>query len=153
MKRSLLIILLGLTAGALAHFGWFLSQQPCRSDDLDCQLKWMKTELKLSDEQFARIKVIHKESSPRLLALAVQVARMREEYDAFEHERTTSGQVDFLEFAHFVEHRRAINRECVTSTQRLVDDTSGVMTVQQREQYLEWLLGPVLLATSHVIIN
>jgi Spy/CpxP family protein refolding chaperone len=152
MKRTLLIVLLGLTVGVLAHFGWFASQQPCRSNGLDCQLDWMKSELKLTDAQFTRIKAIHEESSPRLLALAAQVSRMREEYDAFEHERTTSGQIDFLEFAHFVEQRRAVDRECLTSTQRLVADAARVMTAQQRERYLG-MLGPVLQAGSHLSIN
>ena len=152
MKRTLLIVLLGLTASVLAHVGWFVSQQPCRTNGLDCQLQWMKTELKLTDEQFARIKAIHEQSSPRLLALAAQVARMRTEYDAFEHERTTSGQIDFLEFAHFVEQRRAVNRECLTSTQRLVADAARVMTSQQRERYLG-MLGPVLQTGTHLTID
>lgn len=141
MKRTLLIILCGLVAGGLAHVGWFLAQRPCSADTLDCQLEWMKTELKLSDEQFARIKTIHEQSSPRLLALAAQVVQMRNEYDAFEHQRTTAGQVDFLEFAHFIEQRRAIDRECVTSTRALVAEAAGVMTAQQLERYLG-LLGP-----------
>jgi hypothetical protein len=152
MKRTLLILFLGLSAGLLAHLGWFLSLRPCGSNGLDCQLEWMKTELKLSDEQFVRIKAIHEQSSPRLLALAAQVARMREEYDAFERERTASGQVDFLEFAQFVEKRRAVDRECLTSTQRLVADASHVMTAQQRRQYLG-LLGPVLKAGTPLIVN
>lgn len=152
MKHTLLIILLGIAAGVLSHVGWFISQRPCRSNNLDCQLEWMKTELKLSDEQFARIKTIHEKSSPRLLALAVQVGRMREEYDAFERERTTSGQVDFLEFAHFVEQRRAIDRECLTSTQQLVADATRVMTAQQRERYFG-LLGPVLRGEGRSFLN
>jgi len=152
MKHTLLIILLGVAAGALSHVGWFMSQRPCSANNLDCQLEWMKTELKLSDEQFARIKTIHEKSSPRLLALAAQVVRMREEYDAFERERTTSGQVDFLEFAHFVEQRRAVDRECLTSTQQLVADATRVMTAQQRARYLG-LLGPVLQGTGRSLLN
>jgi len=147
-----LIILLGIAAGVLSHVGWFMSQRPCGANNLDCQLEWMKTELKLSDEQFARIKTIHEKSSPRLLALAAQVVRMRDEYDAFERERTTSGQVDFLEFAHFVEQRRAVDRECLTSTQQLVGDATRVMTAQQRARYLG-LLGPVLQGTGRSLLN
>lgn len=152
MKPSLLVVLLGLGAGALAHTGWYLWQRPCQTDNLDCQLQWMKTELKLSDAQFARIRSIHQKSSPRLLALAIQVARMREEYEDFEHERTTSGQVDFLEFAHFVEQRRAVDRECLTSTRQLVADAANVMTDQQRSRYLA-LLGPVLKSPDHTVLN
>jgi hypothetical protein len=152
MKRILFTVLLGIAAGVLAHVSWFLSQRPCSANNLDCQLDWMKTELKLSDGQFARIKTIHEQSSPRLLALAAQVGRMREEYDAFERERTTSGQVDFLEFAHFVEQRRAINHECLTSTQQLVADASRVMTSQQREQYFG-LLRPAFAAEGRPLLN
>jgi len=152
MKRTALILLLGLAAGALTHVGWFWTQRPCSSDNLDCQLAWMKTELKLTNEQFARIKAIHEQSSPRLLALAAEVARMREEYDAFEHERTTSGQVDFLEFAHFVEQRRAVDRECLFSTRQLVADAANVMTQNQRARYLG-LLGPVLRSDNRSFMN
>ncbi len=152
MKRTALILLLGLTAGGLTHAGWYWIQRPCSSNNLECQLEWMKTELKLTDEQFDRIKAIHEQSSPRLLALAAEVARMREEYDAFEHERTTSGQVDFLEFAHFVEQRRAVDRECLFSTRQLVADAANVMTQNQRARYLG-LLGPVLRSDNRSFMN
>jgi capsule polysaccharide export protein KpsE/RkpR len=152
MKRTVSIVFLGLVAGLVAHAGWYLSQRPCQSDSLDCQLEWMKTELKLSDPQLARIKSIHEKSSPRLLALAAEVARMRDEYDDFEHQRTTAGQIDFLEFAHFVEQRRAVNRECLTSTRQLVADAAKEMNAQQRERYLA-LLGPVLKAGEPTFLN
>ncbi len=152
MKRTALILLLGLAAGAVTHLGWFWAQRPCNGSNLECQLEWMKTELKLSNEQFARIKAIHEQSSPRLLALAAQVARMRLEYDAFENERTTSGQVDFLEFAHFVEQRRAVDRECLVSTRQLVADAANVMTQNQRARYLG-LLGPVLRSDNRSFMN
>ena len=152
MNRTALILLLGLAAGVVTHVGWFWTQRPCSANNLECQLEWMKTELKLTDAQFARIKAIHEESSPRLLALAAQVARMREEYDAFEHERTSSGQVDFLEFAHYVEQRRAVDRECLFSTRQLVADAAQVMTASQRARYLG-LLGPVLRSDNRPFMN
>ncbi len=152
MRHATLIILLGIAAGTFTHLGWYWAQRPCSGNSLECQLEWMKTELRLTDAQFARIKAIHEESSPRLLALAAQVARMREEYDSFEHERTTSGRVDFLEFAHFVEQRRAVDRECLDSTRQLVADAADVMTERQRARYLG-LLGPVLRADQHPFLD
>lgn len=152
MKRAPAIILLGLAVGALAHVGWYVSQRPCQSDNLDCQLEWMKSELNLTNAQFARIKRIHEQSSPRLLALASEVARMREEYDAFERERTTDGRVDFIEFARFVEQRRTVDRECLTSTRRLVADSARVMTDRQRRRYLA-LLEPVLKRENGTAFN
>jgi hypothetical protein len=140
MTRALLVLLLGAVSAAGAHLAWFNLRRPCADDRLDCQLQWIRTELRLTDAQFARIQAIHRESSPRLLALAAQVVRMREEYAAFERERKTVGQIDFLEFARFVEQQRTIDRECLTSTRQLVAATAGVMSPEQRVRYLG-LLG------------
>jgi hypothetical protein len=143
MKHTFLVFGLGLLGAMAAHLGWYRWHEPCHGPELECQLVWMKTELKLTDAQFERIRAIHEASSPRLLALAAQVARMRDEHAAFERERTTAGQVDFVEFARFVAQRRAIDRECLEATNRLVGATSGIMTAQQRERYLG-LVGPAL---------
>lgn len=152
MKRAPIVICLGLAAGVLAHAAWYLGQRPCQSDNLDCQLEWMKHELKLTNEQYTRIKHIHEESSPRLLALAARVAQMREEYEAFERQRTTAGQIDFIEFARFVDQRRTVDRECLTSTRRLVTDSADVMTARQRRHYLA-LLSPVLKSENSSALN
>lgn len=139
MKRLLLVVLAGLTGGLLAHFGWYEWHRPAGVADLDSQLSWMRQTLGLTPEQFTRIKALHEQSSPRLLALAAQVARMRGEFAAFEQERRTTGQIDFLDFARFVEQRRAVDRECAESTRRLVLAASAVMTSRQREAYLAFL--------------
>jgi len=143
MKRMLLILLLGLIAGGGAHVGWLTLRRPEPVDSLAAQLAWMKTNLGLSDAQVARLRVLHEESAPRLLALASQVASMREEHAAFERQRTTSGRIDFLEFARFVAQRQVLDRACLDSTHTLVAASASVMTPEQREHYLS-LLGPAL---------
>jgi hypothetical protein len=95
----------------------------------------MKSELQLTDAQYARIRELHEASSPRLMALASQVSQMQKEFAAFENTRRTSDSVDFIEFAQFVEVRRNIDRECLDSTRRLVQATASEMTPAQREQY------------------
>lgn len=141
MKRALLVLLAGLAAGISAHVAWFRTHQPCNGDQLNCQLAWIKTELKLTDEQYARVRAIHEKTSPRLLALAAQVAQMRDEYAAFDRARLTTDRVDFVEFAKFVEQRRAIDRECLALTRQLVAATSETMSPAQKERYLG-LIGP-----------
>ncbi|HVU34545.1 MAG TPA: hypothetical protein VHE61_14015 [Opitutaceae bacterium] len=148
MKRIIAVLTSGLVAGVIAHVAWFDAHRPCTGDRLNCQLAWIRTELNLTDQQFARVRAIHEASSPRLLALAAQVAQMRDEYAAFERGRVTVGQVDFIEFARFVEQRRAIDRECQALTRQLVAATSSTMTPVQRERYLE-LLGPTLTDVGH----
>ena len=143
MNRALLVLLAGISSGALAYFGWFSAHRLENGDDLGAQLGWMQDSLQLSPEQFARIKALHQQSSPRLLALAAQVARMRQEFAAFERERQTTGQIDFLEFARFVEQRRAVDRECAESTRRLILAANEVLSPAQREIY-RTLLSPAL---------
>jgi hypothetical protein len=136
MSRTIIVLLLGLTVGVAAHLGYYRLHQPYPVDSLEGELAWMKTELQLSDAQFARIKELHEASSPRLRALAAQVAQMQQEFAAFEHSRRTSDRVDFIEFAQFVETRRTINRECMESTRRLVLASADVMNSRQRQRYL-----------------
>ena len=136
MKRTALILLLGLIVGLGTHQIYYQVHRPSGLDSLDGQLVWIKTELNLTDRQFARIKELHEASSPRLRALAADVARMQAEFAAFENTRRTSDQVDFIEFAQFVKTRRDINRLCQESTRQLVLATADVMTPQQRAQYL-----------------
>jgi capsule polysaccharide export protein KpsE/RkpR len=143
MKRTFIGLFLGLVCGVGAHVAWYYFQRPAPADDLYSQLAWMKNDLHLSDAQLARIKSLHEQSSPRLLALAGRIAQMRREFALFEKQRQTVGEVDFLEFARYVEKQRALNRECADSTHRLVAATADVMTPRQREQYLT-LLSPAL---------
>jgi hypothetical protein len=140
MNRILAVVLAGLVGGAAAHFGWLAAKQEgTDGSDLDAQLAWIRHDLELTPAQYARIKEIHQQSSPHLVALANRVARMREEFAAFERQRKTVGEIDFIEFAHFIEERRRIDGECLKSTRQLVDASAGIMTPRQRERYLSLL--------------
>ena len=142
MNRALLTLVLGLVVGVGAHTIYFQMHRPEGLDSLDGQLSWMRHELNLTDAQYARIKELHEASSPRLRALAADVVRMQQEFAAFENTRRTADRVDFIEFAQFVETRRNINRQCLESTRQLVLASAGVMTPEQRLQYLG-LVGTV----------
>ena len=141
MNRTFLILLLGLAVGAGTHAIYFQFHRPSGLDSLDGQLAWIKDELKLTDAQYAQIEELHEASSPRLRALAAEVARMQAEFTAFENTRRTADKVDFIEFAQFVETRRNINRECQESTRRLVMATADLMTPEQRAHYLGLVAG------------
>lgn len=143
MRRTLAVLIAGLTAGVAAHLAWFQWHRPCNGDQLTCQLDWIRAELKLTDSQYARLKAIHEASSPRLLALTAQVAQMRDEYAAFERERMIEDQIDFVDFARFVEQRRTVDRECLAATRQLVAAATQTLSPTQRAQYLG-LLGPAL---------
>lgn len=140
MKRILLVTFLGVLCGTVGHFACLALQQPSqRSAGLDAQLAWIRNDLQLTPEQYARIKALHEQSSPHLMVLASRVARLREEFAAFERQRKTTGEIDFLEFAQFVDERRRIDRECLLSTRQLVDASADILTAPQRERYLTLL--------------
>ncbi|MFT3783033.1 MAG: hypothetical protein QM790_13575 [Nibricoccus sp.] len=118
-----------------------------RTTNLEALLTWMKDDLQLNDQQLAKIRNVHEQLSPRLMALATQVAQMQQSFSEFEQARKSDGQVNFLEFARYVEQRRKLDRECVESTRRLIAEASDAMTPQQRQQYLQ-LLDPALKTTG-----
>lgn len=145
MKRTLLVLLLGALAGLAAHVGWLQQRRPGAAETLPAQLAWMQANLGLDDEQVSRLRRLHEASAPRLLALGAQAAAMREELAAFERARQATGRIDFLEFARFVEQRRAFDRACLDTTRAFVTASADVMTPAQREHYLT-LVGPSLRA-------
>ncbi|HZZ59049.1 MAG TPA: hypothetical protein VFE31_14550 [Opitutaceae bacterium] len=145
MKHILSVVVLGAGAALATHWGWYRLHAAPAAIELTDQLAWMKAELRLNDEQYARIASLYRANSPRLQALSAQVARMREAYQAFESARVRTDRVDFLAFADFMRHQRELDRECAATLQELVDATSGVMTPAQRERYVR-VVRPALKA-------
>jgi len=148
MKRTSLILALGLGAGVAGHVVWFNTQQATPAGSLDTQLAWMQTDLGLQPDQFARIKALHERLEPRLLQLSAEVERLRAEFASFERERIEAGEVDFLEVARAAAERRTLGRECVASTTQLVSEATREMTPEQRKRYLE-ILAPALEDAGH----
>ncbi len=142
MKRTILILSMGLAFGVSGHFAWFRAHRPATTDTLDT-LAWMQSDLGLAPDQFARIKQLHEKLEPRLLRLASEVDRLRAEFATFERERVEAGEVDFLKVARAAAERRTIDRECGASTSQLVAEAMRLMTPEQRKRYLE-ILAPAL---------
>ena len=147
MKHPILILLLGLAVGTATHLAYFQHREPVPTDTLEGQLAWMRTELGLTEVQFARIRELHQASHPRLRAMSAQVALMQAEFAEFERTRRTADRVDFLEFARFVEERRELNKRCLDSTRQLVLASAEVMTPEQRRQYIQ------LVATAEPLVD
>lgn len=139
MNRAVLTLLLGLAAGLGSHFAYYLHHESNATDSLEGRLAWMKSELNLTDAQFARIKELHQASHPRLQQMAAQVAQMQAEFIEFEKARQSDDRVDFIEFARFVSERRNLNQACQDSTRQLVLASAEVMTPEQRRHYIRML--------------
>ena len=135
MKHTGIVLLLGLLVGLGAHLSYYrLRVSP--GDPLEGRLQWMRHELHLTDAQYARIRALHEASGPSLRALAMQVGRLRAEAAEFEAARRENAGVDFVDFARYLEARRKLNEECLTSKRRLVEAATEVLDPEQRARYL-----------------
>jgi hypothetical protein len=139
MKRAILFVVVGLLSGLVAHETWYLARRPPPADSLEEQLRWVRVQLQLNTEQYARIKALHEEFGPRLRELGTEVAQTRLTLQEFEDRRRTSGQVDFLAYKEFVDQRRVVDRQAAESTRELVAAALSVMTAEQRAHYLAML--------------
>lgn len=146
MKRALLTLALGLAVGLGTHLAYYRLHRPVSTNTLEDRLAWMKTELRLTDAQFARVREIHQASTPRLRAIAAQAAGLQAEFLTFEQVRRAEDRVDFLEFARYVELRRRLATEGRDSTRQLVLAAAAVMTPEQRQRYIQLVESDAPLA-------
>lgn len=143
MIRTGIILLLGLGAGFGAHNAWYVAHAPADASDFESLLDEMRLTLQLDQEQFTRFHELHKILQPQLDQLAADVEQLRTQFAAFEQERRTTGEIDFLAYAGLVEKQRQISRTCEASTQYLVLAALADMSREQRLRYLS-LLSPAL---------
>ncbi len=148
MKRTFFALLLGVVCGVAAHLIWFGVRHPAPVSDLDSQLAWMKQDLHLNAAQLARIRAVHQQAKPRMVALAREVARMRREFTSIEETRQKAGQVDFVKVSRFVIQQRVLDHECLDSARQLVAATAEIMTPGQRDQYLAMLTPAIQAAVT-----
>jgi hypothetical protein len=152
MKHTFIALMLGLVCGIGAHLLWFGARHPLPVDNLDSQLAWMKSDLHLTSVQLARIKALHDQSRPRMIALAREVVRMRREFSAIEETRQKAGEVDFVKVSRFVVQQRVLDHECLDSARQIVAATAEIMTPGQRDQYLA-ILTPAIQAAVTGALN
>jgi len=145
MKRTLVLLLLGLAVGTGSYRLQLHFRSTPESAALDHHLAWMKAELNVSDEQLARLRELHEASEPQMRLLASKVIQLQGELAAFEQTRRAAGEVDFMELGRFVEIRRNVYQECLVSTRQLVVASAALMTPAQRRHYLA-LVAPSMAA-------
>lgn len=146
MNRTYLVVLIGLFAGLGAYHGLMTWHEPAAATgSVDEQLAWMKSELRLNDDQMRQLRAFHAASEPRLRVLAAQVAQLQQELSTVETTRRNAGVVDFLQLGRFVETRRHVAAECLALSRQLVFASADIMTPAQRQRYLGFVSATVPL--------
>lgn len=136
MWKSLTVLVLGLACGVLAHFSYFNAYAPdCFSADAECEMEWLRTELDLSEEQFARVTRLHGDRERDIRTLSRKVRDLELLLAELEAERVTNGYVDYLEIRNYMEVKRKLDEACLKSTSDLIASVGDVMNTDQRKRY------------------
>ena len=135
MKRSLLVVLIGFAAGALAHIGFYAFRRPTVENRLAKNLAWMQAEFQLDDRQYSRIRALHDRTGPELERLFTVLRTTHEELLRLEEMRRTADKVDFLAYHQAKAANRNARSQCRSLTLDLVYAVAEVMNPAQRTRY------------------
>ncbi|MDQ8181372.1 hypothetical protein [Pelagicoccus sp. SDUM812005] len=136
MWKSISVLALGLACGILAHVSYVRAYSPaCFSADTGCEMEWLRSELDLSEEQFARITRLHGDREREIRTLSRKVRDLELLLAELEAERVTKGYVDYLEIRNYMEAKRKLDEACVKSTSDLIASVGDVMNMDQRKRY------------------
>ena len=137
MKRFLLIVMLGLVAGAVAHIGFFAFRRPTVENRLTRDLAWMQSVFDLDTAQYESIRALHQRTGPELERLFSVLRATHEELNRLEEVRRTADKVDFIAFHQAKEANRKARLQCRTLTLDLVYAVAERMSPDQRIRYFD----------------
>jgi len=152
-RVGLLCAAAGLLMGAgLSSAGFWLRQREDRQlqqrylaaldlqaaaspDALEGTLRWMKDDLKLTPEQFARVQTLHRGALDQLIALHREIDTAQRQATALEDTRRQEDRIDFLASESVSEHRHSLGQQGSVLVSGLVQATAAVLTEDQRRRY------------------
>lgn len=139
MKSSILTILLGLTAGLLAHSLYFNSFKPCEEDTLECKLSWIQDYLSLTEEQFEVVLAMHRDHQPEVIQLEQQIQVLEQRLASLEEERIENDRIDFIAFYNYLQDKVDLDKTRDSSTESFLTKIGDVMNVNQKARFDELL--------------
>lgn len=144
MWKSISVLVVGLACGIFAHIGYVNAYAPaCVSADTECEMEWLRSELDLSEEQFASVTRLHLDREREIRTLSRKVRSLELMLAELEAERVTSGYVDYLEIRSYQETKRKLDEACVKTTSDLIASVGDVMNMDQRRRYYSIVQGRI----------
>lgn len=147
MKRASLILFVALIAGLAAFCGvrsYKMAGQKSVLLDSMSELSWMKSELRLSDGQFAKVSELHTAYRPQCAEMCERIAEAHEKMEALIHENPEVTP----ELEKAIHRHAVIHAECQAAMLRHLFQTAGVMDQGQAALYLKEML-PFALDFNH----
>ncbi len=147
MKRSVLVFAIAIIAG-VAAFCLIRTQIAVRHQNvlLDSmpELAWVKSELKLNDEQFAKVSALHAAYRPKCMEMCGKIAAAHEKVEDMIYKNP--GVTPELERA--IHEHAAIHADCQQAMLDHIFQTAGVLNREQAALYMKEML-PYALDFSH----
>ncbi|MES2437506.1 MAG: periplasmic heavy metal sensor [Verrucomicrobiota bacterium] len=147
MKKGLFILAVALLAGVMAFYlmrSHKIAQSQGPLVDSMPELAWVRTELKLTDEQFAKVSQLHAAYRPKCVEMCRRISDAHEKIEGFARkDRKVSPELD--DAIH--EHAR-IHVECQQAMLKHIYETAAALDENQAARYLETML-PYALDFTH----
>lgn len=147
MKKGILTLAAAMVVGLLA---FFLSRQPPAANtdpvllDSMPELAWLRTDLKLSDEQFSKVEKLHRDYRPVCAEMCHRIAESRARVSEL------AGAQDGMseDLAKAIEKHGHVSAECKRGMLEHIYQTASLMDERQARRYLE-VTVPLVLDTAH----
>lgn len=147
MKRSVLVFVIAIIAG-VAAFCLIRTQITVKPQNvlLDSmpELAWLKSELKLSDEQFAKVSALHAAYRPKCMEMCGKIAAAHERVEDMIHKNPEVTP----ELERTIHEHAAIHADCQQAMLDHIFQTAGVLNREQAALYMREML-PYALDFSH----
>lgn len=146
MKRSLLIVVLGVGLAAVSY-GLLVGSRAATIRELEQtlgpELAWIKTEFKLDEPTFERVRVLHEAYKPVCAEFCRQID---EQHVELEHLLAESETVT-PEITQVVAEANRLRARCQTEMLRHFFQVSKAMPPEQGRRYLAWMQQQTLAPT------
>lgn len=147
MKRSSLILVIAIIAGAAAFCGIRSHKMADRQHvllDSMPELTWVKSELKLNAGQFAKVSELHTAYRPKCMEMCRRIAAAHEKVEDLIREKPEVTP----ELEKAIHEHAAIHAECQQAMLEHIFQTAGVLDRDQAALYLQEMV-PFALDFGH----
>jgi len=150
MKKPLIVLIIAVIAGVSAFFVMRRHGETAHSHssgvvlDTMPELEWLRGDLKLSDEQFAKVKALHVAYRPACVVMCRRIAAAHEKLDKLGNENKSLTP----EFQAALKEHADIHLECQEAMLRHLYETAATLNPDQAGRYLKTML-PFALDFSH----
>lgn len=150
MKKGALLLVVAMVAGMAAfgvtrwHKGTVDSHHTGVALDAMPELAWLRTELQLTDEQFAKVKALHAAYRPKCVEMCRRISEAHEKIESF----AEAHRVITPEYKTALKEHADIHVECQEEMLRHLYRTAAMLNEDQAKRYLEAML-PFAMDFTH----